>query len=162
MCDKCGKRPATTIIRKNINGKYSEYALCSECAAEEQIFSDFRELVPAFFSLPEWESARETVCPFCGATAREVRRTGRAGCAECYKTFDYLFDPYISRIHGDVSHTGAIPVSANEEITRRKRIRELRTKLKEAVEKEEYENAATMRDELRSLEKLENGAKEAE
>jgi len=91
-----------------------------------------------------------------------VRRTGRAGCAECYKTFAYLFDPYIARIHGEVNHAGAIPASANEEITRRKRIRELREKLKEAVEKEEYEAAATMRDELRSLEKLENEKKEAE
>ena len=155
MCDKCGKRPATAVIRKNINGKYSEYSLCPECASEEQIFNDFKELVPAFFSLPERGFARESVCPVCGTAAREVRRSGRAGCAKCYETFGYLFEPYIERIHGASKHAGMIPASADQEITRRKKIRDTRESLRQAVEREEYEKAAVLRDELRALEKPE-------
>ena len=34
LCQNCGKNPATTHIKTIVNGKLTEYDLCSECARE--------------------------------------------------------------------------------------------------------------------------------
>lgn len=152
MCDKCGKKPATTLVRQNINGKYNEYRLCSDCASEEKIFGNFADFFPSFVSAPVKQLRSDEVCPFCGSTTEEISRSGRAGCAKCYSVFGSLFDPYIQKLHGKAKHVGRIPASAGKDITLKKEINDLREKLAEAVKSEDYEHAAEYRDKLRELE----------
>lgn len=85
-------------------------------------------------------------CDGCGTSLSELARTGMTGCAKCYVTFEKQLAPYIGRIHGDVRHTGSIPRSAGAEIRRMREIERLKTELSRAVEIQDFENAARLRD----------------
>ena len=173
MCERCGKREANVYIKNVINGSVQEMHLCAECAKEQGLihetvnpfqemhdfFSDFGNAFQGFF--PELITPAETrrsigadkTCPLCGASAQDIARTGRAGCANCYTVFDYVLDPAIRRIHGDVSHAGAVPGSAGVEANRKRRLQDLKHELKTAIKNEAFEDAARLRDEIRGLEK---------
>lgn len=112
------------------------------------------------------------VCPTCHMTYNEFLRDGKFGCKDCYKTFGLILDPYIKKIQGNVTHTGKCPkyqdvfaevpeytgghavlskVRQTPDKTAISPEDELRAKLKEAVEKEEFEEAARLRDEIKKL-----------
>lgn len=94
----------------------------------------------------------ERKCPTCGTTESELRRTGRAGCPDCYHTFEDILNPYIRRVHGADAHIGSAPQSAAPETPQADPVAELRAKLQEAVQSENYEEAARLRDEIHRLE----------
>ena len=85
---------------------------------------------------------KETVCPVCRTTLSEFEKTGIAGCPKCYDVFLPAVEKMSERIHGRKKH-----ITENEE----KSVDSLKNQLKEAVEKEEYEKAAYLRDEIKKL-----------
>ena len=177
-CEKCGKNEATTYYKETLNGQTREMHLCADCAKEmnlggafqtafagmaNALFSDpFHSMaggalgslwsdmmgLPAGGSLPG--AARQ--CPTCGMTESELRRTGRAGCPDCYHAFEDILSPYIRRVHGADAHIGSAPQRAPSEAPQVDPIAELRAKQQEAVQNENYEEAARLRDEIRRLE----------
>jgi protein arginine kinase activator len=104
------------------------------------VSSDFAKLRPS------------QVCSLCGSTSEDIARTGRVGCAVCYETFSKVLSPYITRIHGNTSHSGRIPVGAGGKIRLRRKLDALKADLRRAVEAEEFERAAVLRDEIKQLE----------
>ena len=173
LCEKCGKNEATYHLKQNINGKVMEKHLCAECAAEEPEFKDFgMENFQDFFggfgapfgSLGSFgllghmlgagapARRRARTCPVCGATEEEISSSGMLGCAKCYDTFGDLLSPYLRRLHGSAEHTGKVPSGANEELSRNRRLEKLRADLQKAVEAQEFERAAELRDEIRAIE----------
>lgn len=162
LCTNCGQHEATMHYQSNVNGKTTEAHLCSECASKmgyPSLFSGntggalgFDEMLSHLFST-EGKEAPKTAdpCPLCGTTAEEISRTGRVGCARCYDTFSGILTPYIRRIHGNTYHSGHVPKSAGEEVRRRRRAEELSRELQQAIGAEEFERAASIRDELRAL-----------
>ena len=72
------------------------------------------------------------------------------GCPDCYSTFADILDPYMQKIHGATRHIGAAPAAPEQ--PKADPVEALRTQLKEAIEKEEYEQAARLRDEIRRIE----------
>lgn len=92
--------------------------------------------------VPQREDRR---CPKCGTRESELTKTGKVGCAQCYKTFWDILQPYIQRIHGNSAHTGRKP-SQNRELD------ELRIALKKAVDVQDFERAAELRDKIKELE----------
>ena len=181
LCEKCGKREANVYIKNVINGEVTEQHLCSECASAQGVFkqnlnpfqemndffsdfgSGFQSAFQGFFPELITPSAGKRAigagktCPLCGATVQDIARTGRAGCANCYSVFDSILEPAIRRIHGDASHTGSVPGSAGAEVSRKRRLQDLKHELKTAIKNEAFEDAARLRDEIRDLE---NGGNE--
>ncbi|NLD87672.1 MAG: hypothetical protein GX633_05390 [Clostridiales bacterium] len=158
LCEKCGKNEVTVYVKSVINGAVTEKRLCSKCAAEENavfpsdIFSDMFSL-----KMPKADTGAETLrCPLCGSAGREIIKSGKAGCSECYSIFNKIMTSMTHRIHGSAKHTGSLPGSCGEEIKREKKIEELKSKLKAAIDTEAYEDAAVLRDEIRSLERGES------
>lgn len=90
-------------------------------------------------------------CPSCGITLRGISQTGRVGCPECYRYFAERLTPYIRRVHGPAAHTGRIPKSAGEHLYQKRRLAELQSTLKEAIERQEFERCAALRDEISAL-----------
>ena len=90
-------------------------------------------------------------CPCCGLSLPELSQTGRAGCPECYRHFARSLGNFIRRIHGPAVHTGRIPKSAGGHIAQKRRIAELRNDLQAAVERQEFERCAELRDEIAAL-----------
>ncbi|MGN1399952.1 MAG: UvrB/UvrC motif-containing protein [Bacillus sp. (in: firmicutes)] len=92
-------------------------------------------------------------CPNCHMTYEEFVQIGKFGCAECYKTFSSQLEPIVRRLHsGNAAHTGKIPGRIAGGINLRKQIDELRAELQKCIQKEEFEKAVTLRDEIRKLE----------
>jgi protein arginine kinase activator len=91
-------------------------------------------------------------CPRCGLTYADFRRVGRLGCGTCYETFGSELRPLLRRIHGSIEHTGCVPSGLAEDHLRRKEMMKLKRELSLAVQDEEYEKAATLRDAIRAAE----------
>ena len=169
-CQKCGKNPADTHIKRVINGEFQEYNLCSHCAKEMGYsnmfegfggFQDsFNSLLGSFFSNALPARSQATRCEVCGTGYADITRTGMMGCANCYSIFADQLMPTIRRVHGNTTHCGKHSVFAKKEKTtpaaeenpKEKQLEELKLKLKTAIENQEFELAAELRDKIKEME----------
>ncbi len=163
ICDECNKKEATVHMTKIINGMKREIHLCGECANEKELsnlennFSIHNFLA----SLLEGSSSpnvninykKSRRCPQCGSTYNDFTQSGRLGCSICYETFNDLLEPLIRRIQGNTRHEGKVPKRSGASIRIYKNINNLKKKMQKLVEREEFEEAAKVRDEIRKLEK---------
>lgn len=172
-CEKCGKNEATVYYKETVNGVTREIRLCPSCAKEENIGASFEnafQSMDQFWSDPFhslsggvfgnlWNElsgtpvalpGRQRTCPTCGMTESQLRQTGRVGCPDCYQTFADILNPYVRRVHGATQHIGTAPETAQQ--SKQNPVAALRTQLKDAIEREEYEQAARLRDEIRRME----------
>lgn len=94
----------------------------------------------------------ERRCPLCGRTMADIKADGKFGCSECYKTFRNEAQSTLRQIHTVSAHKGKIPGKSGEELKRKRRYEELKAKLQEAVRAENYEEAAKLHKEIRSME----------
>lgn len=92
-------------------------------------------------------------CPKCQSTYNDFIESGRLGCSICYETFNDLLEPLIRRIQGNTRHEGKVPKRSGASIRIYKNINSLKKKMQKLVYKEEFEEAAKVRDEIRKLEK---------
>lgn len=162
LCDDCQKRQATVHITKINNNIKTEKHLCEVCAekAGELSFAtdsqfgvqDFLKSLmgSGFAGVPQQVS--EAACPNCGMTFEEFSRTGKLGCGECYVAYGDRLEPLLRRIHGTSGHTGKIPRRSGGKLALMQRLRQLKADLQRHVSREEYEQAAKVRDEIRNLE----------
>jgi len=163
LCQQCRKRPAAVHITKIINGRKTELNLCAECAGEQGELDFFVEPqfpIQSFLAgllkkgaVPVVPAAASPRCPGCGLAFHDFARTGRLGCSECYERFGERLEPVLRRIHGSLVHSGKVPARSGETIKVRRTIEELRAELARAVEAEEFEKAAKLRDQIKDLEK---------
>ncbi len=92
----------------------------------------------------------------CGATLEDFRASGRLGCSRCWTTFERPLRDLLRRVHGATRHNGtgydAADITVATEPEQRERARmELREQLRVAIEAEEFERAAELRDQLRAM-----------
>lgn len=161
LCEDCKKNPACVHLTQISNGQKAEKHLCQQCAQKygdfvfpaEQKFS-VNDFLAGMFHSDSSDAAhpQETACPNCSMTYRDFSQTGKIGCSVCYKTFAAKLEPVLRRIHGASSHTGKIPKRMGGRIELRQRVKNLRATLQKHVAKEEYEEAAKLRDEIKALE----------
>ncbi len=147
LCESCKKRQAVLHYTSVINGIVEEYHLCETCASEIQ--KGFVESFPVH-KLFEGLSV-DTKCPNCGLSYEKFRKTGKLGCSECYDAFGDEFKSVIKGIHGHTKHSGKMPKRGVTRIKKEIDIEELTRQLEEAVEREDYEKAAYLRDEVKRL-----------
>lgn len=163
LCDDCKRRPATVHIKKINNNQVVEKHLCQQCAQSngevnfsfDQQFS-VHDFLKGMFSHGIVEGAppkTQTGCTNCGMTYSDFSRTGRIGCSHCYSAFGQRLEPLLRRIHGASAHTGKLPLRTGTTLQRRQQIKQLRQQLDRLIVNEEYEQAAKVRDEIRTLEK---------
>lgn len=165
LCQNCGRNEATTHIKQIINGDMAESHLCSDCAARlgySDVFSGFglnlSELFGGFLgdaAIPSLASGTPLRCPKCGTSFNEIARAGIVGCADCYRTFYDRLLPTIQRIHGGSAYAGKIGAaspSIRKKETREEKIEKLKKEMNEAAVKQDFENAAKIRDEIKKLE----------
>ncbi|MDQ0340153.1 protein arginine kinase activator [Caldalkalibacillus uzonensis] len=167
-CQECGERPATLHFTKIINGQKTEIHLCDVCAKEKgealpglnNSFS-IHNLLSGLLSFDPSGGSAETAyaqplrCERCGLTYAQFSRSGRFGCAHCYRVFGDRLEPLFKKVHsGNVSHHGKIPRRSGSRLKLKREINVKKQKLQQAVANEEFERAAELRDEIRELEKL--------
>ncbi|MDO5520686.1 MAG: UvrB/UvrC motif-containing protein [bacterium] len=173
LCDKCKKRQAIIYYTEIINGIKKEQHLCEECAAK---YADFelglskanKELsLGGLLSsiLGNYSASNPTVkedeleaviqCERCGMTYDAFLQGGKFGCAECYTSFGKQLEKSFRQIHGATSHIGKRPkgfVSQTDKIINDlSEIDRLSIRLQDAIEKEEFDQAVCLRDQIRAL-----------
>ncbi len=159
LCQKCNKNEATTHIRTIVNAQIKEYNLCPHCAKKEGYTSlmsnsmlDFNSFFGDFFNMSLPQKIENTTCDFCGNSFSDIAQSGKVGCAECYTVFYEQLKPSINKMHGESKHAGKIPTGIDKEIKIFSDIESLKTQLKQAIEEQEFEKAAILRDEIKKLE----------
>ena len=161
LCQNCGKYEATTHVKRIINGETAEAHLCSDCARAlgyTDVFggftNTFSDLLGSFFGEPTVGalSSKTIRCEKCGSTFNDIVSSGKIGCADCYKTFYDKLLPSLQRLHGKTRHEGKTPkgVKVNS-VTKEDKIKNLQKELNDAIECQNFEKAAKLRDEIRDL-----------
>lgn len=107
------------------------------------------------------EQLDDLVCPSCGITFAEFRSQGRLGCPNDYLVFENELLPLLENIHDEVQHVGKVPRRAPDASQRQYQLIRLRNELRTAVEQENYETAASLRDEIQQLESEFGGGESA-
>jgi len=170
-CDECGKNKATVHLTEIVNEQITKLNLCEACAKKkgsdaEQHFGIADLLAalsdveaPSTASGASSSAAPKSRCSVCGMTYEDFKRIGRLGCAQCYATFHASLLPLLKRIHGSNQHLGKspTPTASSKDLRASDRIREeleaAKQELQRAIKKEEFEEAATLRDKVKFLEK---------
>ena len=175
-CQQCAK-PATLHITEIVDGEGTALHLCESCAQDYLTHVNAGELpgdlswddddeaegmddeleaalseVEEDLSPEDLEEADSQTCSNCGITFKEFRKIGRLGCPQCYLIFEEELEPLLENIHGETEHFGKLPKRAPESSEREFQLIRLRKELEEAVETEDYERAASVRDEIASIE----------
>lgn len=166
LCEECRKQNAAVFLKLAVNNKVKELHLCPACAAKKGMgfgletgafnISDIVGNMSGYFKdflPPERKTLR---CQGCGLKYSEFKETGRLGCPECYAGFEPQLTELMARIHGSSRHTGRAyeggPALRLSKAEAARRLEELRAALREAVQKEDFEAAARLRDEQHRLE----------
>lgn len=174
VCDVCKTNQATVHLTEIIDEEMTELHLCEDCARKksasmEQSFglSDLLAGLADFGAQLGEEADSKTACANCGLTYEDFKRIGRLGCSECYQAFRKSLSGLLKRIQGSGQHLGKVPkrqvaVSGSPpslpHVTKEKEkpkseLQDLRDKLRSAVQEEDFEEAARLRDKIRDMEK---------
>ena len=160
LCDQCKTRDAVVHLTQIVESTVTQLRLCEECAAARGVettvatpkhpLGDFLKAVQQQAMIPNSEALR---CTFCGTSLKDFRTSGRLGCARCYTSFDQNLRELLRRVHGGSRHVGQRyrgPQPAQWQ--KANTVLELRDRLRRAIEQEQFEDAASLRDELRGME----------
>lgn len=163
QCQRCGKADAVVNLTTVVSDEMKTEHLCQACAAEKGLESGG---VPESFPLTDFlaqmgdepaagpsQTQDSVVCRFCGLSFAGFRETGRLGCPHCYSTFESHLRGLLRRIHGSTQHIGKVYLPPDPTQSERdQRLEGLRRKLSRAVDAEDFERAAELRDQIRALE----------
>lgn len=164
ICTSCKAKQATVFYKETVNGKTKELALCPECAAklgigamatgffeEDPLASFFNSVLVNPHRTPSMVR-EEKRCEKCGMRFSQIAKAGKLGCPACYEAFAEELAPTVRKLHGSVEPRGRAPRRFGEKHRLEKTLGKLKEDLKKAIEKQEFEVAAKLRDEIRELE----------
>jgi len=161
-CDDCDKEAAVHLTQI-INNKKIVMHLCKDCAAKRGFHSPLDNIpfpLANFLEgmLPDEDKPTgkamahsDLTCPYCGMTFEEFSRLGRFGCGTCYQTFREKLQGLLRKIHGSSLHRGKLPPMLSEDGSFIKEAERLEEELQRAIEAEDFERAADLRDKIKSL-----------
>ncbi len=157
-CQRCHEAKATVHITDTVPEKRERH-LCESCAEKEGVIikqhhHTTNEILQQFIKHKTGLGITDDVaCSKCGMTFREFQLKGQLGCPQDYEAFKKLLTPLIERAHeGATHHVGKVPATANDTVRRQAGLLRLRRELQEAVDGENYEVAARVRDQIQAME----------
>lgn len=160
-CEICKLRPAKVHYTEIVNNQMTKMNLCLECAEEKgvdvQKAGNFGlgDLVAGLIDTTvdsDSERISKVHCPSCGYQYSDFKRIGRLGCPDCYDAFESQLIPVLRHVHGSTQHMGKKATRQSEQFAVREKVAALREELSLAIRAEDYERAAAIRDEIRTLE----------
>ena len=167
LCQSCSENNASIHFTKIINGNIEEKHLCDSCAKKgndldfDLPFSFHKLFTGLIDSIQEDQTETKDVsCSKCGLTYKKFLETGKFGCSNCFNTFPEDVDSLLKGIHGHDHHTGKIPLRGNNKIIQQREIDLLRKELEQSIIKEEFENAALLRDKIKMIKEKLNSSEE--
>jgi protein arginine kinase activator len=159
MCDVCKERESVVKLFTTAGDTQTQQNLCERCAAERGVeisstakhpLGDFLQSVQLQLAVAPSENGR---CASCSSTLRDFRDTGRLGCAKCYISFETSLRGLLRKVHGNSVHVGhRYAAPQTDQPDDGVLLGELRDQLRSAIDNEEFERAAALRDKIWVLE----------
>ena len=129
--------------------------LCEDCAKSKGVTdptSFSLDLLMGLGAAQEIEQAAggvEIKCARCGFTQADFKKAGRLGCPHCYEAFGEVLESLLKSMHKGIRHVGKTPAAMRENRDLADRVKLLQKRLAKAIEQENFEQAAELRDELK-------------
>jgi len=170
LCEKCKKNEAKINLITVVNGQKHEIWLCENCVKDissipffssigQNMNFPFQGMLTGLLSNVDGTKVdvdnnkiKEIICSNCGLTYDEFKKTGKLGCSDCYEEFKVVLEPRIKSLQAGVKHIGKIPNMKGEELNRRRKLQNLKEEMQKLIIAEDYERAAMVRDEIKTLE----------
>ncbi|MFH0954164.1 MAG: UvrB/UvrC motif-containing protein [Verrucomicrobiota bacterium] len=162
LCESCNEREATVHLTQVLDGSVKKLHLCEECAAKSGFdvqgpMSITDILMGMGSSLDAPEPGVERSCPRCHLRRSDFKKTGRLGCPDCYETFASELLPLVKAIHRSEQHAGKVPARDSVRVRTSAELEGFQKALGDAVAKENYEEAAALRDKIARLQEKPGG-----
>ena len=162
LCDNCKERDAVINLTHVEHDSKVTLHLCEQCAQQKGVETGGAVLKTPLGGFLTALGKGGTVlptpsdglrCSACGSTLRDFRDSGRLGCDECYVAFELHLRDLLRRLHGSSQHVGERYDTPGEAAADpRSQLLDLKAQLRRAVEGENFELAAELRDRIRVLE----------
>jgi len=161
QCDICGKKKATVHLTEIVDEQMSEMHLCEDCAREKSVHMEqqfgLADLLAGLSDFGKHTKTAERVdlkCPNCTMSYDDFRKFGRLGCSQCYDSFRVHLATLLKKIHGANHHCGKTPLNVpTKEKKKIESLQDFKHQLQQAIEKEDFELAAQLRDKISVLTK---------
>jgi protein arginine kinase activator len=158
LCCICKEKPATVHYTQILGDKTQKVDLCESCAKSKGMndptgfaFADLLLGLGASQEIEQAAGGTDMKCPQCGFSQADFKKSGRLGCPECYTTFAEGLGSLLKTMHKGTRHVGKVPAALRESREAADRLKSLQKKLAKAIEEENFEMAAVLRDELKQL-----------
>ena len=157
LCDVCKCNDATVFLTQIVDGKMQKVNLCDACSKEKGVQDPtgfaLADLLLGIGAAEEIEKGAQTQrCSVCGFTQADFKKSGRLGCSVCYATFSEGLGSLLKAMHKGIEHVGKLPQRAFREMELGDRMKALAADLEKAGAAENYESAASLRDQIKRLE----------
>jgi protein arginine kinase activator len=173
QCDICGKKKATVHLTEIVDEQMSEMHLCEECARQKSVAMEqqfgLADLLAGLADMGKTPTSKEAIaaktaalsCTKCGLSYDDFRKFGRLGCGHCYISFREQLDALLKKIHGSNHHLGKVLAKVPKKASaaaaalkpKKDDMETLREELHDAIQSEDFEKAAQIRDKIRGMEK---------
>jgi protein arginine kinase activator len=156
LCCICKEKPATVHYTKIDGDKMQKVDLCEDCAKAKGVndptsfaLADLLLGLGASQEVEQASGGAQVKCPRCGFTQADFKKSGRLGCPECYRTFAEGLEGLLKTMHKGTRHIGKVPEALRQSRDLSDRLQTLQKKLAKAIEEEDFEQAAVLRDEIK-------------
>jgi len=156
-CEFCDL-DATVHLKQILENETKELHLCEKCAEERGITDpDGFSLADLLGDKPEQSNEMNykdaPTCSVCGFSLEDLKKVGRLGCPQCYEAFRPEVVGMLATMHRDVKHVGKRPEGLFELKKKQEDLKTARKELQKAIDEEDFELAAKLRDSIKELEK---------
>lgn len=149
--------PMDELLASLLDGVESNEDIEASFLSDEEL--GHRPETPAVPPMVEQVQDDSPRCPTCGTSWDQLKTDGRAGCSGCYNAFRSQLDEVMMRMQRGAQHVGKTPRAAEKRRLRLEHLRQrrdhqlemLQKRLKDAVEREDYEEAAQIRDKIKII-----------
>src|SRR6266436_529441 len=157
LCCICKEREAKVHLTQIVNDKMQKVDLCEQCAKDKGVndpagfsLADLLLGLGAAQEMEQGSGGPDLKCPHCGFTQADFKKAGRLGCADCYNTFAEGLEGLLKSMHKGTKHIGKVPHQLQQNRDLSEKLKSLQKKLDKAVADEDFEQAAQVRDEMKS------------
>jgi len=156
LCSICKEKEATVHLTNIAGDKMQKVDLCEECAKSKGMndptaFSLADQLfgLGAALEIEQAGGGTGLKCRACGFTQADFKKAGRLGCPQCYETFAEPLEGLLKTMHKGTRHVGKVREAWRHNRDLSDHLKLLQKKLSKAIEREDFEEAAILRDEIK-------------
>lgn len=151
-CENCGKNEVTFVYQSNINGQVTEKHLCSECAEKlgytQKLAAQSQRMMQNFFGGGLFD---DFFTPFPSLLGR-MNRMLESPFDDFFADMPALGAPAEARQEPQKSQDTLLEQEEQNQISKTRQLNALRMEMQKAVQEENFERAAELRDQIHSME----------